>query len=147
MLESYRTRFTRAEGASDDPELAALAQMVESQCKVSGGGSKLPTTSLSVRGGLRISTTAVAIPSSSTSLAMTSGSFSSAYATAAACNHSSSVTEAYHVDPEQSGKLLVLFRMMQVRLQFIFSVFLCCALLCLIPNDLIQNYFSQLFID
>ena len=115
VLESYRTRFNRAEGASDDPELAALAQLVESQCKVSGSGSKLPTTSLSVRGGLRISTTAASAPPPSTSTG--SKSFSSAYATAAACNHSGSVTDAYYVDPEQSGKLLVLFRMMQVLIQ------------------------------
>ena len=36
----------------------------------------------------------------------------SMYATAASCQHSSSVTETFHVDPEQSGKLLVLYRMM-----------------------------------
>ena len=143
VLESYRTRFSRAEGASDDPELAVLAQMVESQCKVSGGGNKLPTTNLSVRGGLRISTTALAPPSSNASLAMTSGSSSSAYATAAACNHSSSVTETYHVDPEQSGKLLVLFRMMQARLLVIFSVLLCGALIYRTLNDFVQSNYSQ----
>lgn len=53
LLESYRTRFNRAEGASDDPELAALALLVESNCKIGGGGSKLPTHTASVRGGLR----------------------------------------------------------------------------------------------
>ena len=53
LLESYRTRFNRAEGASDDPELAALALLLESNCKIGGGGSKLPTHPASVRGGLR----------------------------------------------------------------------------------------------
>lgn len=61
----------------------------------------------------RISTTAptATAPAIDTS---SSTSFRSAYATAAACNHSSAVTDTYHVDPEQSGKLLVLFRIMQV---------------------------------
>ena len=53
LLESYRTRFLRAEGASDDAELAALAHLVEKSCKISSGGSKLPTSFPSVRGGLR----------------------------------------------------------------------------------------------
>ena len=62
----------------------------------------------------RISTTAptATAPAIDTS---SSTSFRSAYATAAACNHSSAVTDTYYVDPEQSGKLLVLFRIMQVR--------------------------------
>ena len=53
LLESYRTRFLRAEGASDDSELAALAHLVEKSCKISTGGTKLPTSFPSVRGGLR----------------------------------------------------------------------------------------------
>jgi hypothetical protein len=36
----------------------------------------------------------------------------SIYATPAACQHSQPVTHTFHVDPEQSGKLLVLYRMM-----------------------------------
>ena len=61
----------------------------------------------------RISTTAptAIAPAIETS---SSTSFRSAYATAAACNHSSAVTDTFYVDPEQSGKLLVLFRIMQV---------------------------------
>lgn len=63
----------------------------------------------------RISTTAPTTTAPAND-ASSSTSFRSAYATAAACNHSSAVTDTYYVDPEQSGKLLVLFRIMQVRL-------------------------------
>jgi hypothetical protein len=53
LLESYRTRFLRAEGASEDAELAALAHLVEQSCKIASGGSKVQSSFPSVRGGLR----------------------------------------------------------------------------------------------
>lgn len=76
-----------------------------------GSGSSSAFSLGAIRGGLRVASTAtIPAPSSHT------GGGSSAYETAVQCNRSSSVTDTYYVDPEQSGKLLVLYRMMQVYL-------------------------------
>jgi hypothetical protein len=57
------------------------------------------------------SSSALAAPSSSSGGGGGGGS-SSMYATAGACQRSNPVTASFHVDPEQSGKLLVLYRLM-----------------------------------
>jgi len=116
-------------GAGDE-ELEAMAVLVESHCRPStgggggGGGSafgRLGGAFNTIRASGRqlapppphapssssSSSSAVAAPSSSSG-----GGGGSMYATAGACQRSNPVTSSFHVDPEQSGKLLVLYRLM-----------------------------------
>ena len=66
----------------------------------------------SIRTALASPAPAPAPTSSSSSSSSSSSAPQSIYASATACQHSHSVTETFHVDPDQSGKLLVLHRMM-----------------------------------
>ena len=124
-------------GAGDE-ELEAMAMLVESHCRPStggGGGGGVGGSAFGRLGGafntIRASGRQLAPPppphapsssssSSSSALAAPSsssgggggGGSSSMYATAGACQRSNPVTASFHVDPEQSGKLLVLYRLM-----------------------------------
>ena len=118
-----------ASAGAGDEELEAMAVLVESHCRPStgggGGGSafgRLGGAFNTIRASGRqlappppphapsssSSSSALAAPSSSSG----GGGGSSMYATAGACQRSNPVTSSFHVDPEQSGKLLVLYRLM-----------------------------------
>ena len=113
----------------NDGELEALAVLVERHSKPArggggggrggmggmgrgGGGLLGGMVRSSIRTALASPAPAPAPTSSSSSSSSSSSAPQSIYASATACQHSHSVTETFHVDPDQSGKLLVLHRMM-----------------------------------